>query len=573
MSVPADKMEMPRRVPVARPAVQQLGYDPRGSFASQARGQYVPVQSPAPATPINPDAAVGSAQNPVQRVRAATQLGTAPATPPASTPASQVRFGPNPRTPYEMPGTTSTPPAGQPAAAAGRTAGATESAAFRAGQKFAPVARALAPLRSAARALGSTGVGTALYAAGKGAGTTTQEYADRFGVDAPDSVVGDLALRTAGVASDAVAALPDLAIGLGNMSGRFIKAAAPNAPDWLTAQAPTMSDLYDKSAERTRIQRATAANGGVVPAGIALGMGPNGELPQALPEVTAPSAAQMLAGGRQPAASAPAPGQPKAKQPQDQQGAQKPSQSPDDVVGEINGRKITRGESDRLANQNVVPGNAAAQLRAQQPPRDTGPRVFMPRDNGDTQTVEMIDKAISELGPLDRRGRRQALVDLLGLRQRTAGGDLDRASTEQRAAAELAQRTAAEQLSADVDREQIAAQTAQQRRNTQTIADAQGNVYSVEGNTLTPLTKPDGGQLVTGVSKTQAADGYELANTILKQAAEAGTPIDSAAILGAQQAQQQYNFAKNAPAGYRVAQAKDGSLVYVDADGNQIEPE
>lgn len=565
-----DPMETPRRVPVARPAVQQLGYDPRASFASQARGQYVPVQSPAPAaTPINPDAAVGSAQNPVQ-LGDAGQRARAAATSPAGRRVAVDAL-------RSAPAGAATPP---PAANAAAAANAERSAAYQLGQRFAPVARALAPLRSLARAIGGTVFTSALYGAGKGFATETDEYADRFGAQpiAPgdtsaSGVAKDVALRTAGVASDVLAAVPDTAIGLGNLPGQFIKSKFPNAPDWLTNQMPTMSNLYDQTATQNRMQRAAQANGGVLPAGMALAMGPNGELPQPLPEFTQPTAAQVSAANpgqkrdsTQTTASPP-------PQPQNQQGSQKPGQSPDDVVGTINGRKITRSESDRLANQNVVPGNAAAQLGVQQQPRDNGPRVFMPRDNGDTQTVEMIDKAISELGPLDRRGRRQALVDLLGLRQRTAGGDLDRASTEQRAAAELAQRTAAEQLSADVDREQIAAQTAQQRRNTQTIADAQGNVYSVEGNTLTPLTKPDGGQLVTGVSKTQAADGYELANTILKQAAEAGTPIDSAAILGAQQAQQQYNFAKNAPAGYRVAQAKDGSLVYVDADGNQIEPE
>lgn len=603
MSVPADQMDARRRIPVARPAVQQLALPapaapppapplgtpattvvpPSGDTIAVDRAGRASVSNIQPRTPATAAAQLGgrpgtmyvtpegTASNNVFEARSAAVRERMAAGRPPPTAAPLTTPGPTPATAAaQLGGTPAAPP---PAANAAAAANAERSAAYQLGQRFAPVARALAPLRPLVRAIGGTGVTSALYGAGKGFATETDEYADRFGVQpiAPGDtsaggVAKDVALRTAGVASDVLAAVPDMAIGLGNLPGQFIKSKFPNAPDWLTNQMPTMSDLYDNSEMRTRIQREAAANDGVVPAGIALAMGPNGELPKALPEFNKPTAAQVSAainpgqkqGGIQTPASPPPQGQP-----QNQQGSQKEGQSPDDVVGEINGRKITRGESDRLSKQNVVPGytgNAAEQLRG---PRDTGPRVFMPKGD-DRATIEKIDKAISDLGPLDRRGKRQALVDLLGLRQRGVASDLDRG-----------QRDAASQLSADVDREQIAATAANnaRRQNTQTIADAKGYVYSVEGNTLTPLTKPDGSQLVAGVSKAQTGTGYELADAMLKQAAEAGAPIDSAAILGAQQAQQQYNFAKNTPAGYRVAQAKDGSLVYVDADGNQIEPE
>ena len=44
MSVPVEEMERQRRVPVARPAVQQLTQQPGAAFASQARGEFVPVR-------------------------------------------------------------------------------------------------------------------------------------------------------------------------------------------------------------------------------------------------------------------------------------------------------------------------------------------------------------------------------------------------------------------------------------------------------------------------------------------------------------------------------------------------
>lgn len=595
MSVPADQMDARRRIPVARPAVQQLALPappapppapqlgtpattvvpPSGDTIAVDRAGRASVSNIQPRTPATAAAQLGgrpgtiyvtpegTASNNVFEARSAAvrERMAAGRPPPTAAPLT---------TPGPTPATAAAQLRGAPAAApVASGAGQEISAARRLGQVARPVAqvaeKVLAPIRPIANAVGKSGVLGGLATAVKTAGTTTPEFADRFGVDNPTSLVGDLAVRAAGAATEGAALLPDLAIGAGNLIGRGVKAAFPNAPDWLTAQAPTMSDLYDNSAMRTRIQREAAANDGVVPAGIALAMGPNGELPKALPEVTTPTAQQQLAGARPaPATTAnPPQSKPQSQQPQ---AADSPATAQSDVVGEINGRKITRAESDRLSKQNVVPGytgNAAEQLRG---PRDTGPRVFMPKGD-DRATIEKIDKAISDLGPLDRRGKRQALVDLLGLRQRGVASDLDRGSLDGRSAAEIAQRDAASQLGADVDREQIAATAANARRqNTQTIADAKGNVYAVEGTTLAPLTTPSGEQLRGAVATSKQDTGLQdAAMKLIEQSAAAGVPLDpNAAVAAVRQVQ----AAMAAPPGMIPAgTSPDGKPIYKDAQG------
>lgn len=459
------------------------------------------------------------------------------------------------------------PQAAAPAASAAPAAEAAagRSVAYRMGQAAAPARGAI----SAASKLGATGVGALLTGGLVGLGTDTQTYADRFGVDAPQTFGGDVALRTAGVASDVVAAIPDFAIGAANLVGRGVKAAFPDAPDYLTAQAPTMSDLYARTEQQTRMKRAAQENGGTLPVGMALAIGPNGEAPRPLLAPSKPTAAQMLAG--QPSASgAPATGERPAGDPQKNPG-QPQQQEPaagDEVVGTINGRKITRKESDRLANQNVVPGNAATKLA--EPPRDTGPRVFMPQGD-DRGTLEKIDAAMSQIGPLDRRSKRDMLVDLLGLRRQTVAGDLDRGSGDARNAADVAQRSAAAQLGADVDREQIASTAANARRQTtQTITDAQGNVYSVDGNTLSPMTKPDGTPLTAATKQDNSLQDAAL--KLLQESAASGVPMDPAtAAAQVAQVAQATRAAQAAPPGTTYAGTQDGVPVYRDAQGRLIQ--
>lgn len=559
MSMPAE--EVRRRVPVARPSsTQLLTNEPGAAFRSQAMGQYTPVaQNPAgPAPrPVNASAPVGTPQNPVQLGEVGQRV-QARATPPAAR-----------RAAAEAAEQLARPSAAPPAPQVER------SAAYRAGQRIAPVARAAGSARgalsTAAGKLGGTGAGALLTGGLVGLGTDTQTYADRFGVDAPQTVGGDVALRTAGVASDVVAAIPDFAIGAANFLGRGVKAAFPNAPDFLTAQAPTMSDLYARNEQQTRMGRAAQENGGTLPAGMALAIGPNGEAPRPLPAVTAPTQAQMVAGQRPAPAGAAAQPAVQEDRPQSTEiPASQPEADAADTVGTINGRTITRAESDRLANQNVVPGGAAAALGGQSQQRREQGFVMPPRQSNDARTIEMIDKAIGELGPLDRRGRRQALVDLLSLRQRGISGDLDRNSLEGRSAADLAQRDAASQLGADVDREQIAAQTANARRQTQTITDAQGNVYGVDGNTLTPLTTPGGQQLVAPLTRTQQADPRaELAANLLQKAMESGLGGDPnmMAAQAVQTANAMYANLSSPPGMTPAGTTPEGVPIYKDAQG------
>lgn len=550
-----------KRVPVSPPrvqpipAAQQLALpppQPGASFRSQAMGQYTTVQpgAPAPVTPINTGAPVGSPTNPVQlmgesgRQSARAQLGAravpvSPAVPP-TTPT------PTPVTPAPAPSLATR--AGQVAGKVSRAAGSVArlgTAPVASVPGKIPGLRATAPgqMGGAGAALALAGISGAVT----GAGTPTADYATRMGIENPTSFMGDVGVRTLGVLSDVGAAVVDPGIQIGNAVGRGVKAIFPGAPDFLTSQTPTLRERFAD----------VQAN------------------PQA---PTKPTAAQMLSGQR-PAGEAPADGQRPAGDPQpnrqpNRQPANEPEAAGGEIVGTINGRQITRAESDRLANQNVVSGpprDAATALAT--PPRDTGPRVFMPSQNGDRETIEKIDAAITQLGPIDRRGRRDALVDLLGLRSKGNAGDLDRASLEGRSAAELAQRTAAEQLGADVDRETIAANTANARRqNTQTITDEAGNVYSVDGKTLTQMTKPDGTPLVAPKGKADNSL-QDAALKLLQESAAAGTPM-TATDAAAQVAQvaQATQAAQSAPPGTTYAGTKDGVPVYRDAQGRLIQP-
>lgn len=553
-----------KRVPVSPPrvqpipAAQQLALpppQPGAAFRSQAMGQYTTVQpgAPAPVTPINTGAPVGSPTNPVQLMgdagrqsaRAALAGNVTPVQPiPAATPT------PTPTTPTTPPRTANPSLANRAGQVAGKVSRATGAAARLGTSAVESVPGKIPGLRATAPGQRG-GTGAALALAGlsgavTGAGTPTADYATRMGIEEPTGFWGDLGTRALGVMSDVGAAVVDPGIQLGNAVGRGVKALFPGAPDFLTSQAPTLREGFADV--------------------------------QANPDTpTKPTAAQMLAGGSRPAGGAPADGQRPAGDPQPNRQQQQPANEPatggDEVVGTINGRKITRAESDRLANQNVVTGpprDAATALAT--PPRDTGPRLVMPKQNGDRETIEKIDTAISQLGPLDRRSKRDALVDLLGLRSKGNAGDLDRNSIEGRAAADNAQASAASQLAADVDREQIAATTANARRqNTQTITDEAGNVYSVEGKTLTQMTKPDGTPLVAPKGKADNSL-QDAALKLLQESAAAGTPM-TATDAAAQVAQvaQATQAAQAAPPGTTYAGTKDGVPVYRDAQGRLIQ--
>ncbi len=184
-----------------------------------------------------------------------------------------------------------------------------------------------------------------------------------------------------------------------------------------------------------------------------------------------------------------------------------------------------------------------------------------------SSTIERIDRAISDIGPLDRRGRRAAVAELLGLRDRVEQGGADREQRGNTAAAEIDQRSASAQLAADVDREQIAASTANARRQTQQlVTGADGTTYAVNGTTLTPLTTGDGQPFRAATKQDSSLN--ELAAKLLADSGGMMTPAQAATSARELQANM------NAPAGFTYAgTTPDGRPQYRDAQGRIIQPE
>ena len=142
--------------------------------------------------------------------------------------------------------------------------------------------------------------------------------------------------------------------------------------------------------------------------------------------------------------------------------------------------------------------------------------------DGDRRQFErQIDTQIKDLGDLNMASKRRLVADLLGLKGRSVGQGFDAATGRSTVQAQLSQQADIAQMGADVDREQISASERSSRRaqrsQQQTITDADGTVYAVDGKTLTPLTRPDGKQLqAPRTSKTQDNQQAEIAAKLLE---------------------------------------------------------
>lgn len=222
-----------------------------------------------------------------------------------------------------------------------------------------------------------------------------------------------------------------------------------------------------------------------------------------------------------------------------------------------------------LGQMNAQPTGAAAQLGAA-PARAAGGGQGAVIGMPGSSTIERIDKAISDIGPLDRRGRRAAVSELLGLRNRVEQGGAELASVDARAAADVEQRTAASQLAAEVDREQIAATSANARRqNQQLVTGADGTTYAVNGTTLAPLTTADGQPFRAATKADNTLN--QLASQLLQGQVESGMVTDpNAAAAQAAQAARALMSNLNAPAGMTYIGTQNGKPVYQNAQGQRF---
>lgn len=566
MSVPAEEMAR-RRVPVGRPAVQQLALPPpqpvppapdvvavdsagRASVSNvQPRAPTAAGTGPAPAARpatmfVSPN---GQAAEFLRSPSNATRLPPGVTGPVGPTPVVNPALSPNTAaSAMGAPPASPTPaPAAPPAAAepvgaarrAGQVAGKAQRAAGAAARMGTSPAANVGKIRGGAGSLlGLAGIGSFLQSWG----TPSEQFAQRTGIEG-GTVPRDVLNRTLGALSDLGANVADPLIGAGNALGRGVESVWPGAPEAFTQQAPTLRSRFRDTQAQEQFQAPSAE-----------------QLAAAAP--AAPAAPATSA--------APAPAPPGT--PTTQPAAAAPSSA--DVLGTWQGEQIDRGEADRLAGQlNVVPayqGTAASQMGGA--PQRREPGFNMPRDTG-RDTIERIDKTISDIGPLDRRGRRQAVADLLGLRGRIETGDLDRASVEQRAGADVAQRSAASELGAEVDREQIAAASSNARRqNTQMVTGADGITYAVgENNALTPLTTPDGQPLRAATKQDTSIQ--DLAAKLLEQSVASGLVTDpNAAAIQAAETARALQSATNSPPGMTYIGTQNGKPVYQDAQGRRF---
>lgn len=263
-----------------------------------------------------------------------------------------------------------------------------------------------------------------------------------------------------------------------------------------------------------------------------------------------------------------------------------------DIVGQWNGRDITRAEANRLAGSlnggtgsGLQDGNPtgvrAGDALAPERPRGPTSRAVGASIGGTSDLAayaEQLDRQIADLGPLNMRSKRALVGELLGLKGRALGQQAGDAAAGERQAQQLDAQAASDALRADVDREQIAASDRTARRQTtQTITAEDGTVYSVEGNTLTALQTPDGKPLrgartASQRDNTQAEIAAKLLEGMIpygatpeqiQQGVQQANQAAAALVSGATSAP-----AARAPAGYTQVGTSGGKPVYRDAAGN-----
>ena len=307
MSVPAEEMAR-RRVPVARPAVQQLALPPPTAAPPSQLGTPPPttvppsgntvmvdsagrasvsnIQPRAPATSGGMADFGGQAGRAARAANAATGLpggstlapGSTVYVDPAGTARAGVQLGEAGQRARAAAGAPQVGPTRAAAAALGAQPAAPAAAApagstaFRAGQTAGNAARALSDITGTAARLGTapvpsapgrlSGIGIDATArgtprAGTGgflAGTGILSALDSLGTPTEDyalrtgiqntGVGTELANRTLGTLSDFGAALVDTGVWAGNKLGQGVQAVWPGAPEALTRQMPYLRDQF-----------------------------------------------------------------------------------------------------------------------------------------------------------------------------------------------------------------------------------------------------------------------------------------------------------------------------------------
>ena len=309
-------------------------------------------------------------------------------------------------------------------------------------------------------------------------------------------------------------------------------------------------------------------------------------------------------------------------------------QRPNEVIGQYNGRNITRGQADAYASKLPTSngpvamgpnnsfaytpsgGSPAAPIERPTPapagPAPDAPSGPAPR-KADSSAAREAEKAAAKFrsdigseifrlsfaagrGGRDGRAAKEAIASLMGLAGQSIEGSGKRAvdvSSGDRDAAAGADKTGAEQAGAD-RRAQIDFRAKQMQDGTERYkadlsaierptyrTDRDGNLLSVAGTAATNVVGPDGQpvrEAQTAVAQqrdySKEADDKLIADLLDMQRDPMTGALAPNAVQAAQQQFQQLRGAQNpqpaAPAGMKQVGTSGGKPVYEDAKGNRF---
>ncbi|MGD9643798.1 MAG: hypothetical protein AB7V08_13795 [Elusimicrobiales bacterium] len=532
-------------------AANQLGQMPRPGASS-------PGTAMVPAGPrmVNPDPGgraprmVGGAANPV---------------PPAGPPAAGLppyRTGAAPGQPQFKQTPTPTNPTFRAPPAAPTSAASLGAAPAPAAAAGAPPAATPGRLAAAGQKLGRAGTVAGVLLEGANVATVAQDP-NATGLDVAEQAArGTSRLATGYLGAKGGAALGALA-GPGAPIASPVLATLGGIGGFVGG--PRLIDAGNSMGETPNSKKGEAIARGVAPS--LTGLPGGAALAQFAPQIGSYLGALTDAPDTSPVARAPGFGAPAAAPPVAAAPvAEAAGPSSAEVLGNFNGRPITREQANDLAGQlPTVPGAPESARALAAPIEARGAPVIGSTTTRDMRTTRnIIDQTLKDLGPLNMRSKRALAGQLLGTRAQLAAGT-----------AGLASQQAIEQgrLDAGANSDALEAQKAQaaaQQPSGSPIVGEDGGLYTLQGNTLAPITGADGKPARAPTNDTEAQKLYA---DLIKQLLPPGsTPEEVAA---ANQSLAQIPGLDRIALGVGkgetyVGQSPDGKRVYQDEKGNRF---
>lgn len=239
------------------------------------------------------------------------------------------------------------------------------------------------------------------------------------------------------------------------------------------------------------------------------------------------------------------------------------------VIGTFNGRPITQAQADELA------GKVSSIPAAPQAAQKLGAQISYDTNYNERRgIISQIDAALKVLGPNPKmRSKRELLQGLLGLKSSLYQNDANAEQQRGTEQAKLDAGSAADQLGATTQLD-IARMGLAGRQQTPIVGD-DGNLYTLSGNTLTPVTDASGKPAKAPADNKESRALYgDLLKNMLGPGATAENLASAQALLSQIPALTGIagESADGVPAGYTATGkvTKDGTPIYQDAKGNKV---